>query len=63
MELKVQVGVRQLKELKMVNSLKLFMVAAEIFIDILTEIFIEILTEIFKAKASLVVYYLGFSVN
>ena len=35
----------------------------EILIEILAEVFIKILAEIFRVKASLVIYYLGFSVS
>ena len=66
MRLKIQ----RLKELKVFNSLKLFIViAAKIFVELISRIklFAEILVDVFikkfKIKASLVVYYLGFSVS
>ena len=35
----------------------------KVFVEVLAEIFIEILATIFEVEASLVVYYLGFSVS
>ena len=68
MELVARVKIRQLEELKVFNSLRLsIVVAAKVLAEILTEIAAKLLIEIFakilKVEASLVVYYLGFSVS
>ena len=74
--MKLRLKIRRPKELKVFDSLSLSMVViaeillevlvevlAELAVELLIELFIEILAENFKVKISLVVYYLGFSIN
>ena len=59
-----RVEIQQLKELEVFDSLRLsIVVTVEVLAEIFTEIAIEVLAKILKVKASLVVYYLGFSVS
>ena len=76
--MKLRLKIRRLKELKVFDSLSLSIVVAteilaeiaaeilgriEVLAEVLTEILVEILAKIFKVEASLVVYYLGFSIS
>ena len=58
-ELKERAKIQQPKELKAFDSLRL---PIEDTVEATVEIFIEVLIKL-KAEASLVVYYLGFSVS
>ena len=67
--MKLQLEIRRPEELKVFNSLRLSMVVLvkvlpEVLIELAVELLVGVLTEIFiEVKASLVVYYLDFSVS